>query len=49
MASSECRPDSALVSKRDVKHLETVLLCELDVRVLGGMRFGVLVGAALQA
>ena len=26
-----------------------VLLCELDGRVLGGMRFGVLVDAALRA
>ena len=26
-----------------------VLLCELDGRVLGGMRLGVLVGAALRA
>ena len=26
-----------------------VLVCELDGRVLGGMQFGVLVGAALRA
>ena len=26
-----------------------MLLCELDCRVLGGMQFGVLVGAALRA